>query len=79
MGCEDITCSCLSSVEDGVETAGASEGEMGCEDITYGCLSSVEDKRRLLELEVWLYTCVEYGSLLPYILMRDAPSSLPLN
>jgi hypothetical protein len=43
MGCEDVTCSCLSSVEDGVEAAGISVGGMGCEVVTCSCLSSVED------------------------------------
>ncbi len=31
--CEDVTCGCLSSVEDGVEAAGVSE-VVGCEDVT---------------------------------------------
>jgi hypothetical protein len=35
MGCEDVTCDCLSSVEDGVETSsGVSEVGMGCEDVS---------------------------------------------
>ncbi len=43
MGCEDVTHSCLSSVEDGVEATGISVGELGCEDVACSCLSSVED------------------------------------
>jgi hypothetical protein len=41
-GCQDVTCGCLSSVEDGVETAGVSVGGRGCEVIFYCCLFSVE-------------------------------------
>ncbi len=43
MGCEDFTCGCLSSAEDGVEAAGVSGAGMGCEDFTCGCLPSAED------------------------------------
>ncbi len=34
---------CLSSVENGVEAAGISEGGMGCEGVTCYFMSSVED------------------------------------
>ena len=43
MGCEDVTCGCLSSAEDGIEAAVASGAGMGCDDFNCGCLSSVED------------------------------------
>ena len=69
MGCEDVTCGCLSSAEEGVEAIGVSVGWVGSEDVTCDCLPSMEDgveaaggrapamaRARMI---------VQYGSLLP--------------
>jgi hypothetical protein len=45
MGCEFVTCGCLSSGEAGVEAAGVFVGGKDCEDVTCGCLSSEEAAR----------------------------------
>jgi hypothetical protein len=43
LGCEIVTCGCLSIVEVGAEATGVLVGCLGCETVTYGFLSSVED------------------------------------
>jgi hypothetical protein len=69
MGCEDFTCGCLSSAEDGVEATGVSGAEMGCEDFTCGCLSSVQDGAEAAGVSgtgmARAGMAVQYGSLLP--------------
>jgi hypothetical protein len=69
MGCEDFTCGCLSSVEDGVEAAGVSVGWIGSEDVNCGCLSSVEDGVEATGGRAPVMTragmAVQFGSLLP--------------
>jgi hypothetical protein len=42
MGCEDVTCGCLSSAEGGVEAAGVSVGWLEFVVVTCSCLNSVE-------------------------------------
>ena len=61
-----VTCSCLSSVEDGVGVSGIG---MGCEGFTCGCLSPVEDGVEAAGGRAPVMAragmAVQYGSLLP--------------